>query len=109
VPAGRLISGSEKRKTQAEPAVVKIAAMGSPKARLPTMPEARLLMVDVERMPWIRPFLLMLSRAFSTSVTRTWMGTEVPSERTRWSKLNSTWAVSCITPMPTFRTAVTEP
>ena len=73
---GSVISGSEKRSTLAEPAVVKMAAMGSPKARLPTIPEARLLNVDVERMPWMPPFLLMLSRAFSTPVMRTCMGND---------------------------------
>ena len=68
VPVGRVISGSEKRSTLAEPAVAKMAAIGSPKARVPTTPEVRLLNVDVERMPWMRPCLLMLSRAFSTFV-----------------------------------------
>ena len=108
-PEGSVISGSEKRSTLAEPAVVKMAAIGSPKARVPTIPEARLLKVDVERIPWIRPFLLMLSRAFSTDVMRTCTGAEVPSEKTRWSKRSSTSAVSCAKPSPTLRTETTDP
>src|SRR5580658_4007546 len=47
VPAGRDISGSENRRTDAEAAVVKMAAIGSPNARLPITPEALLLNVAV--------------------------------------------------------------
>ena len=62
--------------------VVKMAAIGSPNARLPITPEALLLNVAVERIPWMRPWESMDSRAFSTSVSLHCRGKLFPSERT---------------------------
>src|SRR3984885_4954184 len=109
VPAGKEISGSENLSTEAEAAVVKMAAMGSPKARLPRTPEARLLKVAVERIPWMRPCASTDSRAFSTSVMRHCKEKLFPSESSTRSNCRWIRAVSWTTPIPTLRTDTTEP